>query len=313
MPLIIGLIVFAVAALWLERRNRSTDPARRIAQLVERRTPAARVEVTEGGLIRRTLAWSEGRLVRLPGWAGFGSRLERAGITRPPVEVAWLLAGLVLAWALVGELVGDVLLALFFAVLAVLGTRLWLGFRGIRRRRAFDEQLPDVLAEIASALRAGHGFLQAVQAVSADAPPPIGTELQRALAEARLGRAMDEALLAAGDRVRSADFDFVLDAVIVQRQVGGSLAGIFEIVGDSVRQRQQFALKLRALTAMGRMSAGVLLALPILIALGLALMDSAYMAPLVDTSAGRMILGGGVLMLCIGFGWLQRIVGAVEG
>jgi tight adherence protein B len=225
--------------------------------------------------------------------------------------VWWLLAAALLLAAVLGLAAGGPLggvVALFAAAACI---RLALGLRASRRRRAFDEHLPDVLAEISSALRAGHGFLQAVQAVAADAPSPIGPELQRVLAEARLGRPLEDALLAAGDRIGSEDFDFVLDAVVVQRQVGGSLAGIFEIVGDSVRQRQQAELKLRALTATGRMSAAVLLGLPIVIALGLTLLNHAYMQPLYDTGTGRMLLGGSIALIAVGSVWLHRIVSEV--
>ena len=82
------------------------------------------------------------------------------------------------------------------------------------------------------------------------------------LTETRLGRPMDEALAEMAERVGSKNFRFVITAVTIQRQVGGSLAGLFDMVADTVRQRQQFARKIRALTAMGRMSAYVLVGLP---------------------------------------------------
>lgn len=313
-PFLVGLVTFAAAAFVLRRRQ-TPDPRRRIRQLVEpRKVAGSRSDgMPERGLLRRPVAASEPWLVRVPGWEQFGVLLERAGIPRPPVETAWLgAAGLVLVTVLAALVSDSLVTVVVVAVLAIAAARLGLGMLAARRRRAFDEHLPDVLAEIASALRAGHGFLQAVQAVAAEAPSPIGPELRRVLAEARLGRPLDDALLAAGERIKSEDFDFVLDAVVVQRQVGGSLAGIFEIVGDSVRQRQQFALKLRALTAMGRMSAAVLLGLPILIGVALSLLDHAYLAPLVDTASGRMALLGGIGLVAVGSIWLHRIVSGVE-
>jgi tight adherence protein B len=96
--------------------------------------------------------------------------------------------------------------------------------------------------------------------------------------------------------------------VSIQRQVGGSLAGLFETVSETLRQRQQFARKLRALTAMGRASAGVLIALPVLVGLLLTVMNPKYMAPLYGTGAGRALLGGGVTSMVIGTAWLRKIV-----
>ena len=86
------------------------------------------------------------------------------------------------------------------------------------------------------------------------------------LTEARLGRPMDEALQEMAARVGSKNFDFVITAVTIQRQVGGSLAGLIDMVADTVRQRQQFARKIKGLTAMGRASAYVLMGLPFFIA-----------------------------------------------
>ena len=82
------------------------------------------------------------------------------------------------------------------------------------------------------------------------------------LTETRLGRPMDDALTDMAERVGSKNLSFVVTAVTIQRQVGGSLAGIFDMVADAVRNRQQFARKIKALTAMGRTSAYVLVGLP---------------------------------------------------
>lgn len=308
--LLVGVVVF-VTAVKLLNRPRENDPAKRIARLVEPRRVHATDDAKLAGFADRFTAATEPWLARLPGWASFANRLERGGVERRPVAVAWLVAAVALFLAFVMLLAGAGLFTTALVVVLALGAAHgWLHLRIARRRRAFEERLPDVLTEIASALRAGHGFLQALQAVAADAAPPIGPELLRALTEARLGRPLEDALLSMGTRVRSKDLDFVLDAVLVQRQVGGSLAGIFELVSDSVRGRQQFAMKVRALTGMGRLSAGVLLALPILMALVLTLLNSTYMAPLFTTGLGRMLIVGSVVLLAIGTVWLQRVAAA---
>ncbi len=96
--------------------------------------------------------------------------------------------------------------------------------------------------------------------------PPASKEFKRVLTETSLGRPMDDALAEMAERVGSKNLSFVVTAVTIQRQVGGSLAGIFDMVADTVRNRQQFARKIRSLTAMGKMSAYVLLGLPFFIA-----------------------------------------------
>ena len=92
--------------------------------------------------------------------------------------------------------------------------------------------------------------------------PPASKEFKRVLTETQLGRPMDDALAEMAERVGSKNLAFVVTAVTIQRQVGGSLAGIFDMVAEAVRQRQQFARKIRSLTAMGRASAYVLVGIP---------------------------------------------------
>ena len=133
-----------------------------------------------------------------------------------------------------------------------------------RRIKAFEDQLPDLLTTIAASLKAGHSFKHGLQAVLDEAQPPASDELKRVLTEAGLGRPLDDALGDMADRVGSENFAFAITAVTIQRQVGGSLATLFDMVSETVRNRQQFARKIRSLTAMGRMSAYTLVGVPVL-------------------------------------------------
>src|SRR5439155_25922885 len=114
-----------------------------------------------------------------------------------------------------------------------------------RRRRAFENQLPDLLSAVAASLRAGLSFKAAVQALADEDVDPASKELRRALAEARLGRPIEEALGDLAERIGSANFAFIVTAVNIQTQVGGSLASLFEMVSETVRQRHQFARKIK--------------------------------------------------------------------
>ncbi len=119
---------------------------------------------------------------------------------------------------------------------------------------------------LAGSLKAGHSFRQAVQALVEEGEPPLGTEFGRVLTEARLGRPMEAALEDMGRRIDSKELDFVLRAVVIQRQVGGSLAGLLELVAETLTQRQQFRQKVGSLTASGRLSALILTVLPFFVA-----------------------------------------------
>jgi len=242
-------------------------------------------------------------------WASLEKKLQRADVPLRPAEFIWASVGLGLGIGIIVALVGMSPLWVL-AALCCGGAIPYavVSFRVRRRNRAFEDQLPEILTTIAATLKAGHSFKQGMQAVVDEAHPPASDELKRVLAETGLGRPMDDALQEMADRTCSENFAFAITAVTIQRQVGGSLAGLFDMVADTVRQRQQFARKIRGLTAMGRMSAYVLIGLPFFIALAITVTNPGYMDPLYHTSFGHMMLGAGLLMMALGSLILNRIV-----
>jgi tight adherence protein B len=141
-----------------------------------------------------------------------------------------------------------------------------------------------------------------------DGGEPAAKEFGRVEAETRLGRQTDDALQAMADRLASRNFEFVVLAVNIQRQVGGSLAEILDMVADTVREREQFSRKVRALTAMGRASAYVLVAMPFFIGLALSAINFTYIKPLFTTSAGHIMFGTGLALIGIGTLILRKMV-----
>jgi tight adherence protein B len=177
-----------------------------------------------------------------------------------------------------------------------------------KRLNAFEEQLPDILVTMAASLKAGHSFRQGMQSVVDEGVDPAHREFKRVLTEARLGRPMDDALTEMALRIGSKNFEFVMSAVTIQRQVGGSLAGLFDMVADTVRQRQQFRRKIKGLTAMGRMSAYVLVGLPFVVGAAIWLINREYMQPLFYTSTGHKLILLVFVMMGIGSAILKKIV-----
>jgi tight adherence protein B len=168
--------------------------------------------------------------------------------------------------------------------------------------------LPDILVTMAASLKAGHSFRQGMQSVVDEGVDPAHREFKRVLTEARLGRPMDDALTEMALRIGSKNFEFVMSAVTIQRQVGGSLAGLFDMVADTVRQRQQFRRKIKGLTAMGRMSAYVLVGLPFVVGTAIWLINREYMEPLFYTSTGHKLILLVFVMMGIGSAILKKIV-----
>jgi tight adherence protein B len=214
-----------------------------------------------------------------------------------------LLAGLI--FAVLGS-------ASFVILLAMLGGGslpiLFVWNKARRRLNAIDDQLPDLLVTLAASLKAGHSFRQGIQAVVDEGQPPASKEFKRVLTETRLGRPMDDALADMAARIGSKNVSFVVTAVTIQRQVGGSLAGIFDMVAEAVRNRQQFARKIRSLTAMGRASAYVLVGIPFFMLGTITLLNGEYMDPLYHTSTGQKLLITGCVMIAVGSLMLRKIV-----
>src|SRR5205814_9667570 len=165
------------------------------------------------------------------------------------------------------------------------------------RLKKFDNQLADVLITVAASLKAGHSFRQGIQSVVEEGAEPASKEFQRVLNETQLGKPIDDALGDMAERVGSEHFSFAVTAVTIQRQIGGSLAGLFDMVAETVRQRQQFARKVKSLTAMGRMSAYVLVGLPFFMAAAITLMNPSYMAPLWHSGTGHTMVVAGLTMI----------------
>ena len=234
-------------------------------------------------------------------WRKVQGMLDRADLPLRAVELFYVMLGLSFGLGLLLAVVGasSLLILLGFAV-GVIGPLLFVSFKASRRAAAFEDQLPDLLMSIASTLKAGHSFKQGIQAVVDEDIEPAGKELKRVLAETRLGRPLEESLAQMAERLKSENFAFIVTAVNVQNQVGGSLAGLFDTVADTVRQRQQFARKIKGLVAMGKMSAYVLVGLPFFVAGALTLLNPEYMAPLFHTPTGRNLVMVALLMMVIG-------------
>jgi tight adherence protein B len=177
-----------------------------------------------------------------------------------------------------------------------------------RRLKAFEAQLPDTLNLLAGSLRAGYSFLQCVEAVSQETTDPMARELRRALAEARLGRPVEDALGDIAARMQSRDFEWSVMAIRIQREVGGNLAELLQTVSETMVQRARMRGEVKALTAEGRISGIIMGLLPV--GLGLFMFTAApdYIRALFASATGWAMVGGSTIMAVAGVAWIQKIV-----
>ncbi|MBN2841372.1 MAG: VWA domain-containing protein [Coriobacteriia bacterium] len=236
-------------------------------------------------------------------------QLDRAGWPLRPTEyITMHLAIVVAAGVLVMWVSGSMLAGLVAVALAVLVPLFIVDARIRSRRSAFEAQLPDVLNLIAGALRAGWGLQQSIDLVVEQMAPPVSTEFARAQTEVRLGRPVEEALETVARRTQSEDFSWAVTAIGIQRDVGGNLAEVLDVVAATIRDRGALKRQIAGLTAEGRLSAWILLVLPFALILVLSVLNPSYLAGLFTTAPGLVMLAIGSVLLVVGAIWLRKIV-----
>jgi tight adherence protein B len=157
-------------------------------------------------------------------------------------------------------------------------------------------------------MRAGFTLSQSIGTVAREGNEPIAGEFSRVLTEVRLGSDLEVALDALAIRLRSFDMSLVVMAIRTAREVGGNLAEVLLTTANTMRERVQLNRQVQVLSAEGRLSAKVLIGLPIFLAIYLLTFKRGYLNPLGTTGPGVAMLIGGLLLLAIGTFWLNRIV-----
>ncbi|HWM32720.1 MAG TPA: type II secretion system F family protein [Pseudolysinimonas sp.] len=266
------------------------------------------------GLAARTLGATE-RALQDAGWYGrFGERLELAGIRMRPASVVTLVTLVTVAAVILGAVLGIVrglpwglAFPVVFGALALVAARAVIARTVARRRAAFAEQLDDTLQLIASGLRAGLSLPAALDAVAAEAESPTAEEFARLLNKNRIGYDLAQAIEECAERMDSDDLAWTAQAVAIHREVGGNLGEVLDHVGETIRERNQIRRQIRTLSAEGRISANVLIALPIGIALVLAVISPDYISLFVTTPVGMVLIGISLVLFTVGVLWLRAI------
>jgi tight adherence protein B len=310
--LLFAAIMSAVLALvW--PRSQSQIMLRRIVHFGPRRIapkalPAATGPATPSARLTRTVLAASASLVRGGLEERMQRRLDRAGMKIRPHD--WLALRTVIAvgggvlFALIGGLAGFV----FGLALGILATMAYQMSRISRRERQFTEQLPDGLQLVIGSLRSGFSLSQALESLVRESPEPLAAEFGRAVAEHRLGADLSDALDRLAQRIGSDDLNWAVMAVRIQRDVGGNLADVLQTSVDTMRERERLRRQVRALSAEGRLSAWVLVAVPLFVGLFMGIYRRSYLAPLVTDPVGILMLFVGIVLFGVGIFWMSRIV-----
>ncbi|MGY1594902.1 type II secretion system F family protein [Geodermatophilus sp. SYSU D00708] len=304
--LLLGLLAVTAALLLLALVVLPAGP---------RRVPLSRLDPTVGpapsalaGASAAAGAAVERVLVKRGRVAGGAAALERAGVAMSLPDVVLLVGLATLVLGALGLLLGGVLMAGVLAVAAPLAARLSVRFRTSRRQAAFADQLDDSLQLMASSLRAGHSLLRAVDSVSVEAAAPTCEEFARIVNETRVGRDLGDALDEVAERMDSDDFRWTAQAIAIHREVGGNLAEVLDTVGHTIRERNAIRRQVKALSAEGKLSAIVLMALPFGVVTFLSVVNPDYLSAFTSSLAGYTMIGIAAVLLVVGGLWLRKTV-----
>ncbi len=239
--------------------------------------------------------------------------LARADLKFRPAEFLALMVISAIVAAVIGIIISQG--SIFFGVVAgIVGAflpRMYVKRAQKQRLRKFDNQLGDMLSLMVNGLRAGYSTLQAMEAVSRELPSPICDEFRRVVQEMQLGIAMEDALDHLLRRINSDDLDMVITAINVQREVGGNLAQILDVISYTIRERVRIKGEIQSLTAQGRATAWVISSLPIALVLLLFLLNRPYVMQFVNPETrgcGIPLLILAASMVVSGFMLVMKIV-----
>ncbi|MGB9604258.1 MAG: type II secretion system F family protein [Bryobacteraceae bacterium] len=312
--LLLFIVMFALVllAVSLGLRLLEAERKKRVASMLQ--TVAGRIYPAETRILLREavgVSRLESALARWPAIGKLERWIRQAGMEWNPVQ-AMLMAAVL---AIVGAIAGTQVKVLLLPGLSSVALALAFGgfpFFVISRRRArrlalFERQFPEALDFLARSVRAGHSISASLDMLSAELPPPLGSEFRIVYEEHNLGAPLEVALRRLVDRVPLMDVRFFVPAVLLQRQTGGNLTEILRNLARVIRERFQLKGQVRAMSAHGRITAAILTVLPVVTMLGLILLAPDYLRDMARDQHGRYPIAAAIIGQITGYFLMRRI------
>ena len=184
----------------------------------------------------------------------------------------------------------------------------YVGYQRTKRLQQFEERFPEALDLLGRAVRAGHAFTTGLEMIAKESPEPIASEFRTTFEEQNFGLPLRDALLNMTERIPSIDVRFFVTALLIQKETGGNLAEILDGLARVIRDRFRIHREVKVRTAQGRLTAGILIALPIFMMIVLSVMNPSYMRILFEDPKGATILTVAAGMQIIGSLMLWKII-----
>ncbi len=303
--LVVGMVLAISMALTSRPDNRASE---RLDALVGRNT---RADSSADMLLKQALQEVDKQNLLdkfTPKFLNLQTMIEQADANVKPSA----LVGVGLVAAAISSIATGLMVNMYVApivgFIALSAPFLWLFMKRKKRLNMFASQLPEALELVARALRAGHALAAGLHVVSEEMPQPISKEFGRVYEEQNLGITVDEALKNLLERVPNLDLKFFVTSVAIQRQTGGDLAEILDRIGYVIRERIKILGQVKALTAEGRLSGIVLIALPIGLFIMMLWMKPDYIELLWKDPMGVKMSIGAIIMMLIGTYSIKKIV-----
>jgi tight adherence protein B len=235
--------------------------------------------------------------------------LQKADLPLRGYEFIFIVIGLILGAIIVVFIWNQNIISMVVAgLIGLCAPVILLKIKQQQRLHKFNGQIGDALVLISNSLKAGYGFMQAVEMVAKEMTPPIQTEFARVMQEINLGTTTEESLIRMTERVNSSDMDLVVTAMLIQRQIGGNLSEILDNISHTIRERIRIAGEVKTLTAQGRLSGMIIGALPLGLGALLLVINPKYMMDLFTDPRGQLLIGYAVVAEAFAIFIIKKII-----
>ena len=292
--------LIVLVAVVLKPQNGAIPVERRRVELPQDNSAVGRVSESAVRFVDTAIGKSGGPFNR--------EVLYNAGVKQAPADVtvvvvigAVLLGGF--GWLLINPFIGILL-----AIATPFGAKLILVVKTGKRRAKFEMQLSDTIQMLIGGLRVGHSIMRSLEAAAQESQAPTSEELARIVNEVRIGKDPRQALEDCASRMDSEDFQWIGQAIQINREVGGDLAEVLEQVAGTIRERSEIKGHVRALSAEGKMSAVVLMVLPVAVGLFMSALNPGYMRLFAEHPIGIALVVVSAVLFVVGGFWMSRTV-----
>jgi len=308
--LVVALAAFAVGSLLDERQGRARLIKERLAnvQKAPERAPDQELALLRDQQLSQIPAL-DNLLRRSERISAIQKTLAQAGMKLRAGNFLGLCALTGIAAGIAGLIVSKNLAIAWCALLVgLIIPYSFVSFRRGKRFEKFEELFPEAIDTLARAVRAGHAFTTALEMISDEVAEPVGGEFRKLYEEQKFGMPVRDALLNFADRIPLVDLKFFVTAVMLQRETGGNLAEILDNLSYVIRERFKIQRQVRVYTAQGRLTMGLLMAMPPIIVTVMLILNPSFIRPLFQDPIGHTLVVAGLCLQTIGYFVIRKII-----